>query len=102
VLGLSLAGKRKLGFWPRFAVEDVHRFGGLLVGTFVAVHVLAIAIDSYLPFSVASIVVPLVSSYKPVWVALGIVAAELLVALAIANHYRNRFLSYRFWRRTAS
>jgi methionine sulfoxide reductase heme-binding subunit len=100
VLGLSLAGKRRLGFWPRFAVEDVHRFGGLLVGTFVAVHVVTIAIDSYLPFSVPSIVVPFVSSYKPLWVALGIVAAELLVALAVANHYRNRLLSYKFWRRT--
>jgi methionine sulfoxide reductase heme-binding subunit len=99
ILGLSLAGKRRLKFWPRFAVEDVHRFGGLLVGAFVAVHVFTIAIDAYLPFSIPSLVVPLVSSYRPLWVALGIVAAELLLALAIANHYRGR-LSYRFWRRT--
>ena len=99
VLGLSLAGKRRLKIWPRFAVEDIHRFGGLLVGTFVAVHVAAIAIDAYLPFSIPSLVVPLVSSYKPVWVALGIVSAELLLALAVANHYRGR-LPYRFWRRT--
>ncbi len=38
-------------------------------------------------------------TFRPLWVALGIVAAELLLALAIANHYRRR-LSYRFWRRT--
>jgi hypothetical protein len=80
-------------------VEDVHRFGGLLLGTFVGIHVLAIAIDAYLPFSIPSLFVPLVSTYRPVWVALGIVSAELLIALAIANHYRRR-LSYRFWRRT--
>jgi hypothetical protein len=96
---LSLAGKRKLKIWPRFAVEDVHRFGGLLVGTFLGIHVLAIAIDAYLPFSIPSLVVPFVSQYKPLWVALGIVSAELLLALAVANHYRRR-LSYRFWRRT--
>ncbi len=99
LVGLSMAGRKKLKIWPRFAVEDVHRFGGLLVGAFIAIHVLAIAIDSYLPFSIPSLFVPLVSQYKPVWVALGIVSAELLLALAVANHYRRR-LSYRFWRRT--
>ena len=98
VLGLTLAGRKKLKIWPRFAVEDVHRFGGLLLGSFLAIHVVAIAIDAYLPFSLASLIVPLVSTYRPFWVALGIVAAELLLALAIANHYRRR-LSYRFWRR---
>ena len=33
------------------------------------------------------------------WTGLGIVAAELLLALAITNHYRNRRISYWFWRR---
>jgi hypothetical protein len=99
VFGLSLAGKRRLKIWPRFAVEDGHRFGGLLVGTFVGIHVLAIAIDAFPPFSIPSLIVPFVSHYRPLWVALGIVSAELLLALAVANHYRSR-LSYRFWRRT--
>ena len=100
VLGVTLAGKRKLKIWPRFAVEDVHRFGGLLVGAFVAIHVLTIAIDAYLPFSIASLTVPLASRYRPLWVGLGVAAAELLLALAVANHYRNRLLSYAAWRRT--
>jgi sulfoxide reductase heme-binding subunit YedZ len=100
VLGLTMAGRKRMKVWPRFAVEDVHRFGGLLVGTFVGIHVVAIAIDSFLPFSIGSIVVPFVSRYRPLWVALGIVAAELLLALAVANHYRSRLVSYRFWRRT--
>lgn len=100
VLGLTMSGRKRLKIWPRFAVEDVHRFGGLLVGTFVGIHVLAIAIDSFLPFSIGSMVVPFVSRYRPFWVALGIVAAELLLALAVANHYRNRLISHSFWRRT--
>ena len=37
-------------------------------------------------------------SYRPLAVALGIVAAELLAALAVTNHYRKQ-LSYRVWRR---
>jgi methionine sulfoxide reductase heme-binding subunit len=98
-LGVTLAGKKKLHRWPRFAVEDVHRFGGILVGTFVIVHVVTVAVDAWLPFSVSSIVIPFTSRYKPVWVGLGICAAELLLALAVTNRLRNRRLSYRFWRR---
>ncbi len=100
VLGLTMSGKRSLRLWPRFAIEDVHRFLGILTGVFIVVHIAAIALDAYLPFSVWSLIVPMLSKYRPVWVAPGIVAAELLLALAVANHYRNRRLSYKAWRRT--
>src|SRR5205085_1060045 len=99
VLGLSMAGRVGLTRWPRFAIEEVHRAGGLLVGAFVVVHVATVAIDSFLPFSVVELVVPGVSSYRPLWVALGIVAAELLLALAFTNHYRTRLVSYERWRK---
>ena len=58
----------------------------------------SIAIDSQAHFSFVQLVVPFASSYRPLWTGLGIVAAELLVALAVANHYRKR-ISYRLWRR---
>ncbi len=98
VLGTTMAGKKTFKRWPKFALEDVHRFAGLLVGTFVSIHVVAVAVDSYLPFSLTSLVVPLTSVYRPLWIALGVVAAELLLALAITNHYR-RSLPYSFWRK---
>jgi methionine sulfoxide reductase heme-binding subunit len=98
VLGLTMARRITLRLWPKFAIEDVHRFVGLLVGTFVIFHVVTIAIDSWLPFSVSSLAIPLLARYRPVWVALGIGAAELLLALAVTNHYRRR-LPHRFWRR---
>jgi len=97
-LGMTMAGRKQLRRWPRFALEDVHRFGGLLVGSFVAIHVFAIAIDAYLPFSLRALAIPFVASYRPLFTALGIVAAELLLALAITNRYRDR-LSHAFWRR---
>ncbi len=97
-LGLTMAGRKRLERWPRFALEDVHRFGGLLAGSFIVIHVLTIATDAYLPFSVGAIVVPFLATYRPVFTGLGIVAAELLLALAITNHYRDR-LPYRYWRR---
>ena len=95
-VGISLAG-RKPRAWPRFAVEDVHRFGGVLVGTFVWIHVGTVAIDKYFPFSLADVLVPFHASFKPFWTAMGVVAAELLLALAITNKLRHR-LPHRVWR----
>lgn len=96
-LGLALGGKAQNRRWPRFSVEEIHRFGGLFVGSLIGVHVLAIAVDSFLPFSLGQLVVPFTSSYRPLWTGLGVAAAELLLALAITNHYRRR-LPHRFWR----
>jgi len=97
-LGLTLGGKAQSRRWPRFSVEEIHRFGGLLVGSLIGVHVLAIAADSFLPFSLTQLLVPFTSSYRPLWTGLGIAAAEILAALAITNHYRKR-MPYRIWRK---
>ena len=96
--GLLLAGRAQNTRWPRFAVEDVHRFLGLLTGTFIGLHVAVLLVDSYLPFSVAQLVVPGLSSYRPLPTALGVVGAELLLALALTNRFRTR-TPYTFWRR---
>ena len=98
ILGLLLSVRAKLPGWPRFAMEDVHRFVGLLAGTFVLIHVGALFVDSYMPFSLTNLLIPGTESYRPVSVALGIVAAELFAALAVTNHYR-KALPHRFWRR---
>jgi methionine sulfoxide reductase heme-binding subunit len=96
-LGLALGRKAQSQRWPRFSVEDVHRFGGLLVGSLIVIHVGAIAMDSFLPFSLTQLLVPLTASYRPLWTGLGIASAEILLAIAVTNHYRRR-LPYRFWR----
>jgi predicted ferric reductase len=98
VLGLLLSGRARLERWPRFALEDVHRFVGLLAGSFIALHVVALLFDSYLPFSLRSVLVPGAAPYRPLAVAAGVISAELLVALAITNRYRKQ-LPHRFWRR---
>lgn len=97
-LGLVLAGKDRLERWPKFAIEDLHRFAGLLAGVFIALHLFLLAIDAQSHLTARSIAIPFTSSYRPFWTGLGIVAAELLVALAVTNHYRKR-LRYSTWRR---
>jgi sulfoxide reductase heme-binding subunit YedZ len=98
VLGLLLSRRDRLDGWPRFALEDVHRFVGLLAGTFIVIHGAALLVDNYLPFSLTNLVVPFTAPYRPLAVSAGVVAAELLAALALANHYRAK-LPHAFWRR---
>jgi sulfoxide reductase heme-binding subunit YedZ len=96
--GILLAGKRRVPGLPRFAVEDVHRFLGMLAGVFIAVHVGAVALDSVVPFSLTQLFVPFTATYRPLATGLGIVALELLVAVSVTNRLRSR-LPYRIWRR---
>lgn len=98
LVGVTLSGRARLPRWPAFAVTDVHRFLGLLSGIFIGVHVGAIALDTYTPFSLTQLVVPGASRYRPLWVALGIVAAELLAAIGLTNLLRTR-LPFTLWRR---
>ena len=65
VLGLALSNRVRTRAWPAFAIEDVHRFVGILAGVFVALHVGLIAIDTFVPFSVSQILVPFTADYRP-------------------------------------
>ena len=58
----------------------------------------ALLVDGYLPFSLGQVLIPATAPYRPLGASFGVVAAELLAALALTNRYRAS-LSYRFWRR---
>ena len=99
LLGVLLSGRASLAGWPRFALEDVHRFAGLLTGTFIVIHGGALLLDGFMPFSLSDLLIPGTAPWRPLATALGVVGAELLAALALANRFRSS-LSYGFWRRT--
>jgi methionine sulfoxide reductase heme-binding subunit len=98
LLGVALAGGARNERWPRFAVEDVHGFVGLLAGGFLVLHGLSLLVDRYVPLSLLQLVVPGLAPSRPLATAPGVLAAELLAALALTNRYRRR-LPYRLWRR---
>jgi predicted ferric reductase len=97
VLGALMAGRAKFT-WPRFAVEEVHRFLALLTGVFIAVHGLALLLDTVVPISLLQALVPFTSPYRPFAVGLGVLAAELAAAVGITNLFRSR-LPHKLWRR---
>ena len=97
-LGLLMSGRARSARWPRFALEDIHGFAGLVGGVFIALHGLALLVDSYLPFTAFQLVIPGTAPYRPLATAAGVIAAELLVALALTNRLR-RQIPHHLWRR---
>jgi DMSO/TMAO reductase YedYZ heme-binding membrane subunit len=97
VVGTLLVGRRDLR-WPKFAVQEIHRYLSILTGVFVVLHGGALLLDRVVPFSLTQALVPFSTSYRPFAVGLGVAAAELMAAIGITNHYRKR-LPYMLWRR---
>jgi predicted ferric reductase len=82
---------------PRFVVDGLHRSVSLLVVVFVGIHVLTAVLDSYAPIRLADAVIPFGGSYRPLWVGLGAVAFDLLLALVVTSLLRAR-VGVRAWR----
>src|SRR5919109_884573 len=74
-LGLALSLRWQAERWPRLIPNDLHRFLTLLSLAFVALHGLAVWLDPFTRFGWTEVLVPLMSHYRPLWMALGIVAA---------------------------
>ena len=73
--------------------------GGIgLALVFTGVHVLAVAADSYVHFSLLNVLVPLTVDWHPVAVAWGIVGSYLLLAVELTSLARTR-LPRTLWRR---
>jgi DMSO/TMAO reductase YedYZ heme-binding membrane subunit len=98
VWGLLLSTRLRPGGVAPSWLLDLHRFLGGLAVIFVGVHVVSIMLDSYVHFGLADALVPFASSWHPVWVAWGIVAMYLLLAVELTSLTR-RFLPARVWRR---
>jgi DMSO/TMAO reductase YedYZ heme-binding membrane subunit len=76
---------------------DLHRFLGALAVAFTGLHLLGLVADSYTSFGPADLLVPFASAWKPVPVALGVVAMYLLVAVEVSSLAMRR-IPRRWWR----
>ncbi len=83
--------------WPRFLSQDVHRNVSLLGLVFVGVHVATTVLDGYVPIGLADVVVPFISPYRPIYVGLGALAFDLMLAVLITSGLRHR-IGYGSWR----
>lgn len=97
VWGLLLRSKYLAGGPKPKGLLDLHRFLGALSVSFTGIHLLGLYLDRYVTFTVADLLVPFASSWRPVPVALGIVAFWLLLAVQATSLAMKR-LPRRLWR----
>ncbi len=83
--------------WPRFAIDTLHRDISLLVIAVLVVHIITSVLDSFAPIRLIDAVIPFVSTYRPLWLGLGALAFDLMIALVITSLLRRR-LGYGAWR----
>jgi len=97
VLGVSQVQRWSPARWPRFVTAALHRNASLLAVVFLALHIVSAVIDPFAPISIVSAVVPFASPYRTLWLGLGAVAFDLIVALVVTSLLRER-MGYRLWR----
>jgi hypothetical protein len=97
VLGIISSGRWETSGWPRFVVEGLHRNVSLAVLVFLAIHVTTTVVDGFVPIGWLDVVIPFHSGYRPVWVGLGAVAVDLLLALIVTSLLRVH-IGPRVWR----
>src|SRR5437868_6576664 len=99
VVGLALSTQlQSPSRWPRLLNSELHNFLTLLSTIFLVVHVLAVWIDPFTSFGWNEIFIPLASHYRPEWMAFGIVALYLGIAIGISTWLRPH-IGYKWWRR---
>ena len=97
VLGVMTSVRWSAPGWPRYLVEGLHKNVSLLVVAFLGVHIATSVIDGFAPIGWIDAIVPFHSPYRPIWLGLGAVACDLLIALIVTSLLRVR-LGYRVWR----
>jgi hypothetical protein len=75
---------------PRFVVVTLHRAVSLLVVVLVCVHVLTAVLDRFAPIRLVDAVLPFAGAYRPLWLGLGALAFDLLIALTVTSLLRRR------------
>lgn len=93
VASLRVGGGRS----PRFVVAGLHRNISLMTVAFIVAHVVTTVLDGYAPIGYADAVIPFGSSYRPIWLGLGAVAFDIILALVVTSLVRVR-LGLRTWR----
>jgi len=83
--------------WPRFATQELHRNLSLLAVTFIFLHIVTAITDTYVHVGWWALVVPFVSGYRRLWVGLGTLAFDAVLAVVATSLIRDR-LPQPVWR----
>ncbi|SDO47813.1 Ferric reductase like transmembrane component [Nakamurella panacisegetis] len=97
VLGILTAGRKGSSFLPRAAVLRLHRSLTITSMAFLAIHIVTAISDGYVSLSFLDAILPFRSAWEPMWIGLGTVAVDLMLAVGITSALRRR-LSPSAWK----
>jgi sulfoxide reductase heme-binding subunit YedZ len=97
LLGIATSMRWQGRNTPRFVTAGVHRNLSLFAIVLLAVHIATSVLDPFAGITALDAVVPFEGAYRTVWLGLGVLAAEVLLAVAVTSVARNR-VGPRAWR----
>jgi hypothetical protein len=97
VIGILGSVRFAAARWPRFAIDALHRDISLLVLVVLVIHIVTSVLDGFAPITLLDGVIPFTSAYRPLWLGLGTLSFDLLVAIAVTSIVRRR-IGYGAWR----
>lgn len=107
VLGIVDERRWRSERWPRFTLHGLHRWVSLFAVSFLSIHILSGVLDSFAPIRLLDAVIPFAGTYRPLWLGLGALAFDILLAVTITSLLKKRigqhtwravhWLSYAAW-----
>ena len=82
---------------PGFVSADMHRNLSLIAISLVVLHVITTLLDPFAHIPIRDVIVPFGAAYRPVWLGLGVVAFEVMLAIVVTSLMRDR-IGPRLWR----
>src|SRR2546423_4846300 len=97
VLGILSILRVQSPSWPRFLTTGLHRNLALMTLVFLALHIVTAVVDPFTNLGWGAALIPFSSSYRTLWLGLGVISFELLLAIVATSLIRG-FLGHRAWR----
>jgi cytochrome b561 len=91
----SVLGKRI----SKASATTVHQFIATCGLVLLGLHLGGLLVDSFMPFSIGDLTIPMATSFRPVATAFGIVAMYAMVFVIVTSWLRKR-IGTKWWRRT--
>jgi len=96
--GLVVSSKILDSLMDRGFTYDFHEYFSLLGLGFIAIHVIVLMADKYLPYTIWQVLIPFLSPYRPFWVGIGVIAFYLLL-LVTATFYLKKKIGMDLFRK---
>ncbi|MEY9968077.1 sulfoxide reductase heme-binding subunit YedZ [Streptacidiphilus sp. MAP12-16] len=97
VLGIAVSGQYAPRRIARFEISTLHRNLSLLSLSFLALHIVTAIADTFVHLTWLDALLPFASSYRTLWLGLGTLAFDLLLAILATSAIRLR-MGLRRWK----